>query len=158
MRQLLLIILICFVASSICFTQNRAIARGAEEGELYMRSLWKCYYDIDYGPPFYDTARMALYHITEHGKKLTIPYDADIFANPENIMIPEVLIADATPGVVYNKQTYHKNGYSHTALWISFDAGKTWTFREENSYATYYAGASTVNNESIIYRGGGYVF
>ncbi|MCL2167827.1 MAG: T9SS type A sorting domain-containing protein, partial [Lentimicrobiaceae bacterium] len=89
-----------------------------------------------------------------NGKKLTIQYDADYFADeytPTNsVMQPHIILADATPGVVYSKNTYSKNTYPHTSLWVSFDYGKNWIFREENIGTV---GYSAANVEGIIYRG-----
>ena len=47
-------------------------------------------------------------------------------------MQPQVILADATPGVLYSRNTYSKNYYTYTSLWVSFDYGKNWIFREEN--------------------------
>ena len=65
-------------------------------------------------------------------------------------MIPQYILADATPGVVYNKQPYSKNSYAHTALWVSFDYGKNWTFREESIGSIGYL---TGLNDSVIFKG-----
>ena len=149
-KHLLLFLSVFFFINSLSFSQNRIIARGAEPGELYLNGFWYGIYAPP-GPPYYDTLQMAVYRITENGKKLTIQYDADYFANYEYIMQPQYILVDATPGVIYNVQHYSKNSYSQTALWVSFDYGKIWIFREENMGSKGYAAA---NAYGFIYRGG----
>ena len=95
----------------------------------------------------YDTLRLALYRLAENGKKLTIQHDADYFADVDSVMHPMVILTDATPGVVYNKVSLSK-----TKLWISFDYGKNWILREENSGSKKYYSS---NFEGLIHRGGG---
>jgi len=143
MKRTFFILILAFLYADL-FSQSRNVARGAVPGELYLTSVW---YGI-----YYNTLQGAVYHITENGKKLTIQYDVDYFGNPEQIMMPQYILADATPGVVYNKQTYFKNSYTYTALWVSFDYGKNWVFREENIGTK---GYFSYNVEGLIYRGGG---
>jgi len=150
MKQFLLFCTIFSVTITISIAQNRITTRGAEPGELYFTSLWYFIYNPIWGPPYYDTVRMAVFHVTENGKKLTIQYDADYFANPEYVMFPTHILADATPGALYSRQTYAKNSYPHTALWVSFDYGKNWIFREENIGSIGYVAA---NVEGLIYKG-----
>jgi hypothetical protein len=101
MKRILLFLSLLIVANST-YAQNRMIARGAEPGELYISGTWYGIYHE--GTPFYDTLRLAVYRLTENGKKLTIQYDADYFANPEYVMQPFYINADATSGVLYNSQ------------------------------------------------------
>ena len=110
MKKLLLVFIILAATTGSITAQDRIVARGAELGELYITGFW---YGIYYGgPPVYDTLRTALYRLTENGKKLTIQYDADNFANeynpPGSVMIPSYILADATPGTLYTKNTYSK--------------------------------------------------
>jgi len=151
MKKTILFLILLFVITTLTFAQNRNISRGATLGELYITGLWYGIYDKNWGPPYYDTLRSAIYRLTENGKRLTKQYDADYFANPEITMQPNVILADATPGVVYNKDNYSKNSYPHTALWVSFDYGENWIFREENKGNPSYFPA---NVDGIIYRGG----
>ena len=149
MKQTIFFLTLLLSVTSFTFSQDRGIARGATPGELYLSEDW---YGIYYGgPPYYSTLRSAIYRLTENGKKLTKQYDADCFANPEVIMQTGIILADATSGVVYNKGVYFKNEKTHTTLWVSFDYGKNWTFREENigSYNYY-----STNFEGLIYRQG----
>ena len=151
MKKTLLFLSFIMLVINILFSQERGIARGAAQGELYLTGAW---YGI-YNPimPWYcDTLQTAVYRITENGKKLTIQYDADYFANPELVMQPQHIFADATSGIVYNKSNYYKNSYPHTAFWVSFDYGKNWILREENIGSHNYYSA---NFEGILYRGGG---
>ena len=150
MKKTLLLLTVLFALISVSFAQNRRIARGAEPGELYFAGAW-------YGtgaPPFFDTLRTALYRLTEYGKKLTIQYNYDSFYADNDKMSPCIILADVTPGVLYNRQYYMKDdGYSYTALWASFDHGENWVFREEN--IGYSAGINTyhvANVEGLIYR------
>jgi hypothetical protein len=150
MKQLLFSLTIFFALTGTSLAQQRHIARGAEPGELYFAGAW-------YGtgaPPFFDTLRTALYRLTEYGKKLTIQYNYDSFYADNDKMSPGIILADATPGVLYNRQYYMKDdGYSYTALWASFDYGKNWIFREENK--GYSAGINlyfAANVEGTIYR------
>ena len=151
MKRFVFFLFLALIFTSFANAQNRAYSRGADPGELYINAPWYGIYDQMYGPPFYETLRMTIYHITENGKKLTIQYDADYFANPETTMVQGYIPADATPGVLYAKCFYYKNSYPHTSLWVSFDYGKNWTFREENEGNQFYYSS---NFEGVIYRGG----
>jgi len=150
MKRLFFFIIALSIAVFVT-SQQRNIARGAEPGEFYITCNWYGIYGA-WGPPFYDTLSTAVFRITENGKKLTIQYDIDNFDNSIYVMYPYYILADATPGVVYMSVHYSKNWYEHTALWVSFDYGKNWAFREENIGAHYYYPA---NFEGLIYRGGG---
>ncbi|MDR0205726.1 MAG: T9SS type A sorting domain-containing protein [Bacteroidales bacterium] len=155
MKQLSLFLIIIFISISFSFSQNRGVTRGATPGEMYLTGFW---YGIYHGgPPIYDTLRTAIFRLTENGKKLTIQYDADYFADlftePGSIMQPRYILADVTPGVIYSKCICEKSDYyNYTQFWVSFDYGKNWTFREENAGSkTYFS----TNVEGLIYRGGG---
>jgi len=132
MKRAFFFIPLLLLIGSISYAQNRNITSTATPCELYLTGSWYGVYDSNWGPPYYETLRSAIYRITENGKKLTKQYDADYFANPEITMQPNVILADATSGVVYNRDNYSKDSYAHTALWVSFDYGKNWIFREEN--------------------------
>jgi len=148
MKKIFILLTLLFIPTLFIFSQNRIVARGAEPGELYLTGAWYGIYN-PIMPWYYDTLQTAIYRITENGKKLTIQYDADYFANPEIIMQPQHILADATAGVVYNKSNYSKNSYPYTSLWVSFDYGKNWIFREENIGSNGYYAA---NIEGLIYR------
>ena len=147
-RQLLFLFILTVIGSVTA--QNRYIARGAEPGELYISGGWYGTYDKVYGAPYYDTLRTAIFRLTENGKRLTIQYDSDALVGNPDEMSSGIILADATPGVLYNK-VYPVKNKMNTALWVSFDYGKNWTFREENSGQLFYTSA---NNDGLIYRGG----
>jgi len=155
MRNIIFFFSVLMFITNISFSQKRSIARGAEPGELYLTGAWYGIYDPIYGPPAYDTIRSAVYRITENGNKLTIQYDADYFGNPMNEMLPNYILSDATPGVLYTVSHYFKNSYPHTALWVSFDHGKNWIFREENTGGVGYI---TAIFKKLLFKGGGGVF
>jgi len=148
MKKIFFFLSVIMFVNTSSFSQNRSVARG-EQGELYLAGGWYGIYN-----PWgigYDTLRTAIYRLTENGKKLTIQYDVDAFANLQEMAKPGVILADATPGVVYTKHLYANNGF-YTSLWVSFDYGKNWIFQEENSGQNHYYPA---NFEGLIYRGGG---
>ena len=154
MKQILPIITVLLFTSSISFGQNRVVVRGADPGELYLVNYWYGIYAPP-GPPYYTDLQAAVYRITENGAKLSIQYDEDCFVDnyttPGSVMLPEVVLADATPGVLYAKRTYIKSDYNdYTQLWVSFDYGKNWMFREENVLEHYY---SIGNVEGLLFRG-----
>jgi len=148
MKQLLPFLIAISFAVSVT-AQDRNIARGAAPGEFYIGCGWYGTFVVN---PFYDTLRLALFRFTENGKKLTIQYDSDYFAD-NSVMQPSKINADATPGVLYCRNYYGKSdGYLYSALYASFDYGKNWTFREEVSgQCPYYL----ANFEGLIYRIGG---
>jgi hypothetical protein len=99
---------------------------------------------------------MAVFRITENGKKLTIQYGIDRFdfTTPTYTMLPmPYILADATPGVLYVKNTFCwglPNDGACTSLYVSLDYGENWIFREENDDSQYYRAA---NIEGVIHRG-----
>jgi len=153
MKKNLLFLAILLTTSNTSFAQNRAIARGAEPGELYLTGSWYGIYSPSV-PLDYDTLLMATYRLTENGKKLTIQHYIDTSTEespPGSVMQPAYILADATQGVLYNKCLYSKNSYQYTSLWTSFDYGENWIFREENLGSKSYTPA---NFEGLLYRGG----
>ncbi|MDR0230489.1 MAG: T9SS type A sorting domain-containing protein [Dysgonamonadaceae bacterium] len=158
MRKILMAGIILMRIVTFINAQERGEARGTVSGELYMAEYWYGIYNQDWGPPVFDTLVKALFHITDHGKKITLPYAADAFAHKEDypyfdstVVVPVIIIADATPGVLYNRSTRYSltlDTWLH-GMWVSFDYGKTWTFREENRAPKYYYAS---NFERLIYR------
>ena len=149
MKKTVTLLTVLLALFSISFAQTRTITRGAVPGELYMTTEW---YGIDNGWG-YDTLRYALLHITEHGKKAEIVYSCNYLDRDK--MQPEVVLADATEGVVYIHDQYMKNLYIYDRLWFSNDYGNTWEQRDEPEYdSRYYVS----NFEGLIYRGGGGVY
>ena len=155
MKRTLFFLILLLVTNTISNAQNRIVARGAEPGELYLTCFWYGIFDPMWGPPYYDTLYSAVYRVTEHGKKLSIPYDFDLLSPyyPQNEMLPERILADATPGVVYCTNYYYKDNDLYKQLWVSFDYGKNWILREENTGSISYFAAGL--KDSVIYKGGG---
>ncbi|MDR2971513.1 MAG: T9SS type A sorting domain-containing protein [Bacteroidales bacterium] len=151
MRKTVLFAAFFVFLNTLSHAQNRGIARGAEPGELYFTGLWYGIGDV-WNYVTYDTVRTALYRLTENGKKLTVQCSSLYLSdNPEYVITPDYILADATPGAIYNRQTFTKNSYTHTALWVSFDYGKNWTLREKNIGSVNYF---STNYEGMIYRSG----
>ena len=151
MKRILLLLLFafCFLPISI-FAQQRYITRGAVPGEFYFSNVWYANYG-NWGPPYYDSIFLAIYHLTENGKKLTIQYNADLFSDfytePGSVMHPEYILADATSGILYNSDM---DPFVNDRLWFSDDYGKTWEVRDiPNVQCVYYA----ANVEGMIYKG-----
>jgi len=155
-KYLFLVIMVCLL--NIATTaQQRLITRGAIEGELYMSASWYVnYYEADY---------LAILHITENGKKVEINHSME-YQSPDAgtgdalPMQAHLIMADATPGVVYNADwymAYDEDGqpYDYARLWFSDDYGKTWELRDTQSWKKYYY---VTNSAGIIYRGGGGVY
>jgi len=148
MKRIILFLSTLFVVVVVT-AQSRFIARGAEPGEFYISCGWYGIYSPS-GPGSYDTLRKAVFRISENGKKLSVQYDADYFQEiTDSVMYPYYILTDATPGVLYGNVPTTKNSLEHTQLWVSFDYGKNWTFREKNIGANYYY---PVNVEGLVYR------
>ena len=148
MKQVSFLFTVLFFINSLSFSQS-IIDRGAEPGELYLATYWYGIYNSYMGPPYYDKLRTAVYRITENGKKLTVQYDADYFTTSQYVMQPYYILADATPGVLYDFRISDFETY--TQLWVSFDYGKNWTHRE---YCTGMKGYCAANVEGLIHRHG----
>ena len=155
MKQILFFLSIIIFALNISFSQNRGVTRGAEPAELYLINHWYSLYYVHYG--WGDSCRhSSVCRVTENGKKLTIQSSVDIINDynpPTTIGSFDCILADLTPGVVYTRNYYGKSSYIYTSLWVSFDYGKNWTFREENIGQRYYYSA---NSNGLIYRSGNY--
>ena len=159
MKKNTLFVMIFVVSATFINAQNRSIARGAVQGELYMTRYWYGIYNPDWGPPVFDTLLKALYHITDYGEKVEIAYAADLFIHDEEypyfdstVAVPAIIIADATPGVLYNRSSRYSSS-SDTWLhgsWVSFDYGQTWELREEDEFIKGYSAGSF---EGMIYKG-----
>ena len=157
MKQILLFLSLLLITCNLLQAQDRIVARGADAGELYITCFWYGIFDSGWGAPYYDTLRSAVYRITENGKKLAIQSDFDLLSpyNPQYEMIPERILADATPGVVYGKNGYYLGSNFYTQLWVSFDYGENWILRDENmGNKNYYS----TDFEKIIYRSGDGLF
>ncbi|MCL2290990.1 MAG: T9SS type A sorting domain-containing protein [Bacteroidetes bacterium] len=151
MRKILLFFTILITTTTISLAQERLVTRGANSGELYLTTDWYGIYQ-PMGPPFYDTLYRSVFRLTENGKKLTIPYSLNLIGSYpiHEVMYPSIILADATPGVVYNKYSYI-SGSNRTQLWVSFDYGKNWLLREDSIGRRRF---HVANVEGFIYRAG----
>ncbi len=110
------------------------ITRGAQPGELYIATDW---YMDDYGQIHY-----AIFHSTDNGENITLKYENIETPPPGEMKVGKVL-GDATPGALYN--------YGNNELWVSFNYGESWEYRE--SYpdnAKYLSGQISGNLFKII--------
>ncbi len=156
MKKVLLLLAVILSAVTASIAQQRWITRGATEGELYLSTQWYCNYGFDE-----DTLYNAILHITENGQKAEINYGgmfqfADALTGADLPMQIYHIMADATPGVLYNTDWYlaYSDGqpYDFTRLWFSEDYGKTWELRDTPVYQSGYV---TGCDEGVLYRGGG---
>jgi hypothetical protein len=112
---------------------NAQITRGASPGEIYISTDW---YLDNYGQVHY-----AIFHSTDNGENITLKYE-NIENPPTGEMQVGKVIGDVTPGALYN--------YGNNELWVSFDYGESWEYREDFiDYIRYWGGY-----EGIIYKGG----
>jgi len=107
------------------------ITRGATPGELYISTDW---YMDEYGQVHY-----AILHSTDNGETVSLKYENIENTPPGEMRVGNVL-GDATPGALYNKGN-HK-------LWVSFDYGSSWEYREYLGNTNYMSG----QNSGTIFR------
>jgi len=100
---------------------NAQITRGASPDEIYISTDW---YIDNYGDIHY-----AIFHSTDNGEYITLKYE-NIENPPTGEMQVGKVLGDATPGALYN--------YGTNELWVSFDYGVNWEFREVYPDNTYY--------------------
>ena len=108
------------------------ITRGAVPGELYISTGW-----------FADEpgVRYGIFHTTDNGSHIT-PMYSNLETPPPGEMAVGLVLGDATPGVLYN--------YGINELWVSFDEGVSWAFREDYpGYTQYFTGV----NQGLIFKG-----
>ncbi len=103
---------------------NAQITRGASPGEIYISTDW---YLDNYGQVHY-----AIFHSTDNGENITLKYE-NIENPPTGEMQVGKVIGDVTPGALYN--------YGNNELWVSFDYGESWEYREDFiDYIRYWGG------------------
>ena len=95
------------------------ITRGAVQSEIYISNDWYVSDSIYYG----------LFHSTDNGQHISLKYVSTDPPRP-NAMRLRNIIGDKTPGALYN--------YGFNELWVSFDYGVNWEFREVYPDNTYY--------------------
>ncbi|MCK4678442.1 MAG: T9SS type A sorting domain-containing protein [Bacteroidales bacterium] len=128
MKNLILLLVLAFLYGP---TAQAQITRGAQPGEIYISINWY----IDNSGNLHD----AIFRSTDNGENLTLQYETLYNPPPDEMRLGRVL-GDATLGALYN--------WGWNELWVSFDYGVNWEYREDYSYANYATGFS--NGE--IYR------
>ncbi|MEA3505793.1 MAG: T9SS type A sorting domain-containing protein [Bacteroidota bacterium] len=132
-------ITLSLILTLFCITATQAqITRGALPGEIYITS--ETYRDIN------NNRHSAVFYSAENGKNLTMQYEY-IQNSPPNEMEIGSVIGDATPGVVY--------GINSDELWVSFDYGVNWEFREDYYYFSFVA---SFTDGEIYKRGDGNLY
>ena len=113
-----------FLFLSFIFDTHAQITRGASPCEIYISTDW---YVDNYGDIHY-----AIFHSTDNGENITLKYE-NIENPPTGEMQVGKVIGDATPGALYN--------YGNNELWVSFDYGESWEYREDFiDYIRYWGG------------------
>ena len=128
MKNLILLLMVAFLYGP---TAQAQITRGAQPGEIYISINWY----IDNSGNLHD----AIFRSTDNGENLTLQFET-LYNPPSGEMKIGKVLGDATPGALYN--------WGWNELWVSFDYGESWEYREDYSYANYATGFS--NGE--IYR------
>ena len=109
------------------------ITRGAQPDEIFIATDW-----------YADNTGMfhrALFHSENNGKNLDSKYET-LWEPPPGEMRLGKILGDATTGVIYN--------YGWYELWVSFDYGETWTYKEEyTAYTKYFTGTM----QGLIFKG-----
>ena len=98
------------------------ITRGSSPGEIYISS--SMYFDGYY-------THVGVFHSLNNGETIYLKYETIDNAPPGEMRIGKVL-GDATPGALYN--------YGSGELWVSFDFGEGWEFRENTHGSNYLSG------------------
>jgi hypothetical protein len=109
------------------------ITRGAQPYELYISTEW---YMDNYGQIHY-----AILHSTDNGENITLKYENVENTPPDEMSVGHVL-GDASTGTLYN--------YGNNELWVSFDSGLNWEYREDYpGYTKFFSGV----NQGLIFKG-----
>jgi hypothetical protein len=109
------------------------ITRGVTAGEIYITNLW---YINEWGDAY-----LAVFHSTDNGQTLQVKHKTPA-EPPAGEMRLFNIIADATPGSIYN--------YGYGGFWFSSDFGETWHLRETMNYGTkFWSGV----NSGLIFKG-----
>jgi hypothetical protein len=130
MKKVNLIIILLATTLSVL-----AQTRGAAEGEIYYST--STYIDSQ------EQIHTAIFRSTDHGAHLQLQYESTTNPSVGEMAVGRVL-GDATPGALYN--------YGSNELWVSFDYGVNWVYREDYNYAAYAAGLI----DGVIYRRSNY--
>ncbi|MBI9037279.1 MAG: hypothetical protein JEY97_04030 [Bacteroidales bacterium] len=129
MKKLILLLIVVFLYTQTAQTQ---ITRGATPGEIYISNDWY----IENG-----IIHKAVFRSDDNGETLTVQYEATDPPYGGAMGIGKVL-GDATQGALYN--------FGDNELWVSFDYGVNWEYRESNpSYTKFFSGV----NQGLIFKG-----
>jgi len=110
------------------------ITRGSQPGELFISTDW---YIDNSGNIHY-----AIFHSTNNGENIYLKYE-NIETPPGGEMCVGGVLGVTTTTVLYN--------YGNYELWVSFDYGENWEFREDFiDYFGFWGGGY----EGTIYKGG----
>lgn len=109
------------------------ITRGASTGEIYIVTDW---YTDNTG-----VVHRALFRSIDNGETLTLQYET-LYDPPAGEMKLSQVLGDVAPGALYN--------YGWNELWVSFDYGENWEYREDHTdYTKYFTGT----NPGLIFKG-----
>lgn len=100
------------------FTQ---ITRGSVPNEIYLITRW---FNDDAG-----MSHMAVFHSTNNGQTIIMKYSS-LHIPAMGSMLPYQIIADPTPGYLYN--------WGFDGLWFSSDFGESWLLREPSYYGVWF--------------------
>ena len=123
MKKQILYIVLLIGFLFLTFNSYSQITRGAQSAEIYISTDW---YIDDLGKIHY-----AIFHSTDNGENITLKYE-NIETPPPGEMQVGLVLGDATIGALYN--------YGWNELWVSFDYGVSWEYKEDYSYAKYVTG------------------
>ena len=130
MKRTILLSILCCMFGSISQAQ---ITRGASPGEIYISNGW--YFDYN------NMLHRAIFRSPDNGKHITIQYSSIDPRKYRDMKIHSIL-GDATPGALYN--------WGWNELWVSFDYGENWNFREDYpDYTKYFSGVKS----GLIFKG-----
>nr|NQU91578.1 T9SS type A sorting domain-containing protein [Bacteroidota bacterium] len=126
-------LLFSFLSFLFCGTLIAQITRGASPGEVYISNFWYYYPNgLNYS---------AIFYSSDHGEHLYLQYASPDYALPDEMKVGNIL-GDAEQGALYNLVDHE--------LWVSFDYGETWVFRENfPDYTQYFTGTIP----GLIYKG-----
>ncbi|MFU8844746.1 MAG: T9SS type A sorting domain-containing protein [Bacteroidales bacterium] len=133
MKNQTLSFILCLATCFIHFNIYSQITRGAQPGEIYFSGHW---YIDNNGQVHYGIFRSA-----DNGEHISLQYENIEVPPPDEMKIGKVL-GDAADGALYN--------YGWNELWVSFDSGDNWTYREDYpDYTKYFTGSI----QGLIFRG-----
>jgi len=118
MKNLTLLFILAFLYGLTVQAQ----VRGALPGEIYISGITYIGYEGQH---------YAVFYSSNNGETMTLQYEN--FENQPGVMWVGAVPGDATPGAIYNNYFYGTN-----ELWVSFDYGVNWEYRETGPGSTKY--------------------